>query len=547
MTDATAFSPLWGEWYIKDLIGHGSFGAVYKAEKTEYGNTYVSAIKHLSIPPDNMTKASLAAEGMATDNHSLQMYCDTMRDQIIREINFCYTLRGNTNIVAYEDHCIIPKTDGIGYDIFIRMELLTALTQYMTEHPLTEGDVIQLGIAICEALTLLDQQHMIHRDIKPANIFVSSRGTYKLGDFGESKVLSGHSVSMTVRGTYSYMSPEISKGTTADITADIYSLGLVMYRLLNGNRAPFLPMNQPTVDAAAIELSNIRRFRGDPLPPPAFCRNAALASIVLKACAFYPQERWHTPQEMKQALTALLNGTAVYPLPTPFSAPDPSMMTGYPTYGTMEQSMPQPMSQSIGQPLSQSVKKNKLPLIVGGIVGAVVLVGVILTIILVSNANRPQEQNTVSEPGTVVSQPSTVVSQPSTVVSQPSSEPSGSEGISMREFLSSTVGQSFETMTQQQAQQQIDQSGLPMSFRMYAETEDILVYEYTYKTVSSMTDAQKTAVKNGMEQNRTLLEQEMRTIMSTYGVRQYVTLFRYVGSTGEVLVEVPIALSEAAG
>lgn len=540
MTDATAFSPLWGEWYIKDLIGHGSFGAVYKAEKTEYGNTYVSAIKHLSIPPDNMTKASLAAEGMATDNHSLQMYCDTMRDQIIREINFCYTLRGNTNIVAYEDHCIIPKTDGIGYDIFIRMELLTALTQYMTEHPLTEGDVIQLGIAICEALTLLHQQHMIHRDIKPANIFVSSRGTYKLGDFGESKVLSGHSVSMTVRGTYSYMSPEISKGTTADITADIYSLGLVMYRLLNGNRAPFLPMNQPTVDAAAIELSNIRRFRGDPLPPPAFCRNAALTSIVLKACAFYPQERWHTPQEMKQALTALLNGTAVYPLPTPFSTPDPSMMTGYPTYGTMEQSMPQPMSQSIGQPLSQSVKKNKLPLIVGGIVGAVVLVGVILTIILVSNANRPQEQNTVSEPGTVVSQPSTVVS-------QPSSEPSGSEGISMREFLSSTVGQSFETMTQQQAQQQIDQSGLPMSFRMYAETEDILVYEYTYQTVSSMTDAQKTAVKNGMEQNRTLLEQEMRTIMSTYGVRQYVTLFRYVGSTGEVLVEVPIALSEAAG
>ena len=73
------------------------------------------------------------------------------------------------------------------------------------------------------------------------------------------------------------------------------------------------------------------------------------------------------------------------------------------------------------------------------------------------------------------------------------------------------------------------------------------MYEYTYQTVSSMTDAQKTAVKNGMEQNRTLLEQEMRTIMSTYGVRQYVTLFRYVGSTGEVLVEVPIALSEAAG
>ena len=541
MADAASFSPLWGEWYIKELIGHGSFGAVYKAEKTEYGNTYVSAVKHLSIPPANMTKTSLAAEGIATDEHSWQMYCDTLRDQIIREINFCYTLRGNTNIVAYEDHCIIPKTDSIGYDIFIRMELLTPLTQYMTEHPLTEQNVIELGIAICDALELLNRHHMIHRDIKPANIFVNNMGTYKLGDFGESKVLSGQSAGMTVRGTYSYMSPEISKGASADITADIYSLGLVMYRLLNGNRAPFLPLNVPTVDVAAVEQSNIRRFSGEPLPPPAFCRNTALTAIIQRACAFYPQERWHTPQEMKQALTNLSNGTAAYSLPIPPHAANTSVRGDYP-YGMMTPSV---MPQSMTPP--PVGKKNKLPLVIGGIIGAVVLVGVIVTIVLVSRANRsdktdtpPADSTVVSEPGTVVSQPSTVMSEPSTVLSQPAA--SSVEGISLRTFLASASGQALQRTMQEQAQQQLDQSPVPMTFSMYAEGEDTLVYEYRYEAVVSLNETQKAAVRKAMNENLPTVQAEMRTFMSTYGIRPYTTLYRYKSTTGEVLIELPVTL-----
>ena len=100
MADIMSFSPLWGEWHIKELVGKGTFGAVYRAEKTEYGNTYTSAIKHLSIPPQNMTKEMLVSEGIATDDKTLSLYCDNLRDRIINEINFCYTLRGNTNIVS---------------------------------------------------------------------------------------------------------------------------------------------------------------------------------------------------------------------------------------------------------------------------------------------------------------------------------------------------------------------------------------------------------------------------------------------------------------
>ncbi len=310
MSDISSFSPLWGEWYVKELIGKGTFGAVYRAEKTEYGNTYTSAVKHISIPNDSVNAESLISEGIVSDEASVIKYYDTVRDKMISEINFCYALRGNTNIVSYEDHCIIPKPDGAGYDIFIRMEHLTALPKYMRENSFTEKDVVKLGIDICSALEVLDKHKIIHRDIKPANIFVNSVGVYKLGDFGESKVLSSNNVGMTVRGTYTYMSPEISMGHSANITADIYSLGIVMYRLLNGNKAPFVPTDTPSVDAQTVETANVRRFRGDKMPLPIYCTNGQLAAVIMKACEYNPADRWQTPREMKKTLEALLDGTA---------------------------------------------------------------------------------------------------------------------------------------------------------------------------------------------------------------------------------------------
>lgn len=302
--------PLWGEWYLTELIGRGTFGTVYKAEKTEYGNTYLSAIKHISIPGEKMTKEALIDEGIVTDENSLTQYYDLLRDQIIKEINFCYELKGHTNIVSYEDHCIIPKRNEPGYDVFIRMEFLTPLTKYVRERNIFEKDVVRLGIDMCEALEILDRKKMIHRDIKPANIFVNALGIFKLGDFGESKVLSGATVGMTVRGTYAYMSPEISRGHTADIRSDIYSLGIVLYRLLNGNRNPFIDASVKTVSSEVQESANIRRFSGEPLPPPQFSRHPALTAVVLKACEFDPERRWKNPQEMRKALESLLDAKA---------------------------------------------------------------------------------------------------------------------------------------------------------------------------------------------------------------------------------------------
>ena len=136
---------------------------------------------------------------------------------------------------------MIPHEDGIGWDILIQMELLTPLNRHVAEHGMTRWDVIRLGIDLCRALELCQKHDVIHRDVKPENILVSKNGDYKLGDFGIARMVKKAGSALSRKGTDAYMAPEVYKGEEYDGRADIYSLGLVMYRLLNGNCAPFLP------------------------------------------------------------------------------------------------------------------------------------------------------------------------------------------------------------------------------------------------------------------------------------------------------------------
>lgn len=306
MSDIVSFSPLWGEWQIGELIGKGTYGAVYQATKTEYGTTFTAAVKHLQIPPEGTLAAVTLAKKAAADEPAMCAYCEEVREQLMREVKLCYELKGYTNIVAYEDHCILPREGGKGYDVFVRMEYLKPLTGYLREYTLSEKDIIRLGIDICSALEVLQRHGMVHCDVKPANIFVNRMGIFKLGDFGESRIRSAVPADMQRRGTYTYMAPEMMKRRVSDIRSDIYSLGIVLYRLLNGNRAPFVDEHSQTVTEEEKEAANRRRFDGEKLPPPRFCTNEELCDIVLRACCYRPLDRWQNPREMRRALEALL-------------------------------------------------------------------------------------------------------------------------------------------------------------------------------------------------------------------------------------------------
>ena len=110
---------------------------------------------------------------------------------------------------------------------------------------------------------------------------------------------------LSKKGTYTYMAPEVYKGEAYGSTVDIYSLGIVLYRLLNGNRTPFLPAAPAPITHADRENALAKRFSGAPLPVPSHA-TGRLAEIVLKACAYDPRDRYSSPRQMRQELEAIL-------------------------------------------------------------------------------------------------------------------------------------------------------------------------------------------------------------------------------------------------
>lgn len=305
INDYKKYEPIFGSWHITKAIGRGSFGTVFEIQRTEFDTTYSSALKIISIPQDEDEIRKMELEGMSAD--AIKRYYDNVVRDIVNELVIMSVLKGNSNIVSYEDHTVIRHEDEIGFDILIRMELLTSLIQYRGEHQMTQQDVAKLGSDLCKALELCEQNHIIHRDVKPENIFVASSGNYKLGDFGIARTIEKTTGDLSRKGTYSYMAPEIYRGESYGTTVDLYSLGVVMYSLLNGNRAPFLPPMPAEITHNEKESALVRRVRGERIPPLAGV-DKPLMNIILKACAFHAGDRFSSASEMMNALDHYING-----------------------------------------------------------------------------------------------------------------------------------------------------------------------------------------------------------------------------------------------
>lgn len=173
------------------------------------------------------------------DDQSIISIYKEQVEKMVSEFSLMSKFKGNSNVVSYEDHSIVPKKDGFGWDILIRMELLTPLPEKCNNSMPTETEIRKLGVDICHALEMCAEEKIIHRDIKPQNIFINRFEDYKLGDFGIAKSMDYASKATSKVGTYNFMAPEVYAGKPYNATADIYSLGLVLYWLLNERRLPF--------------------------------------------------------------------------------------------------------------------------------------------------------------------------------------------------------------------------------------------------------------------------------------------------------------------
>ena len=321
----------WPEWEIVKYLGGGAYGVVYEIERNISGIQEKAALKIVSRPKDNSEIESYYDNGY--DEASIISSYESEIRNYIKEYKLMKELQGQSNIVSCDDFKVVPHENGIGGDIFIRMELLTSLAQVLRKkEKLSEQEIIKLGKDISHALILCESKNIIHRDIKPANIMVSQFGDYKLGDFGVSKIMD-HTTYATKMGTQEYQAPEVVHMEKYGHTADIYSLGITLYWLLNNRRMPFIDANGK-ITAELKDEAMDRRYRGEKLPAP---KNGSdeLKRIVLKACAYRPENRYASAQEMYDALdkigigySTISSSNPVYGHPSVSSFEDDWMESG---------------------------------------------------------------------------------------------------------------------------------------------------------------------------------------------------------------------------
>ena len=281
----------WPGWRVVSRLGHGTYGSVWEIERDVAGDSERGALKVIGVPPEGEADDSL---GLGYDEGTLSATYDERADAVLREYRLMAGLSSHPNVVSCRDFAKIARVGEPGYDVLIRMELLTPLTRWVRGKEIAVRDAARIGRDVARALSACESRGIVHRDVKPENIMVDEWGNFKLGDFGVARTLEGTRTATTA-GTETYMAPEVIRHDRYNQTVDIYSLGLVMWWLLNDYRLPFMPAGR--LASGDVARAEARRLAGESIPAPAGCPDA-FVRIVLRACAFRPEDRYQSAAEM---------------------------------------------------------------------------------------------------------------------------------------------------------------------------------------------------------------------------------------------------------
>jgi len=265
-----------GRYVIESVLGKGAMGVVYLARDPVIGRRV--ALKTLSLPSD----AEEAEE---------------FRKRFLREAQAAGMLN-HPGIVTVHDAGVDEET-GLS---FIAMEYIEgrSLREFLRAgHGFAYSEVARIGAALAAALDYAHAKGVVHRDIKPANVLFTPQGIAKIADFGVARLeTSNLTATGQFIGTPNYMSPEQVAGGIVDGRSDLFSLGVVLFELLTGQR-PF-PGHSLTEVAYKIvhEPSRIPSQVRPGLPP-------AFNPIVLKLLEKDPARRYARGADVARALEAL--------------------------------------------------------------------------------------------------------------------------------------------------------------------------------------------------------------------------------------------------
>jgi serine/threonine-protein kinase len=292
-----------GRYQIVSELGRGSMGVVYQGFDPVIGRTV--AIK------------TMLTEGFAPAEF------EEYKARFQREAQSAGVL-AHPNIVTVYD---FGEDSGVLYLAmeFLEGKSLQALVEEQTILPVET--IIPMYEQVCSALDHAHRHRIVHRDIKPANIMILESGLVKVTDFGIAKMMSmGMTQAGQILGTPNYMSPEQVKGRSVDGRADIFSLGVILYELVTGEK-PFGGQNITTVIYKIINENPISPRELDATIP------VGLSYVIQKALAKSQDERYQTCRELAEDLrnyrsvggAAAPSATVILRVP-PIQAPPPEAL-----------------------------------------------------------------------------------------------------------------------------------------------------------------------------------------------------------------------------
>jgi hypothetical protein len=263
-----------GRYEIVGELGRGAMGVVYKATDPVIGRPVAVKTIKLSEEGTGLTRPEL-----------LQRFQTEAR---------AAGLLTHPNIVVVYD---AGEEDG---QYYITMELVEGKSvqeQLDAGHAFPLPRVLRIMEQTCSALQYAHERNVVHRDIKPANIMLTADDTVKVTDFGTAKILQFGTVQQTahVMGTPSYMSPEQVKGRAVDGRSDIFSLGVMLYEMITGEK----PFPGQSITTVIYKIVN-----EEPVPPrqinPSI--HPGISAAVMRALAKDPHERYQSCRELLEDL-----------------------------------------------------------------------------------------------------------------------------------------------------------------------------------------------------------------------------------------------------
>ena len=261
------YGPIWDNYEIGELIGQGSFGNVW--DLLSNGQSTGRVLKEVLVPPES-AGGLVEARLQGLDEKGALLYYEGMKARALEEVLMMKRLFSYDEFVRFHDYkvCRLHKSkDDFGWILFILMERLTPFKKKLIDEGITVSELYRLGADMCRALVVLKKEGILHRDIKPENIFYDAEvKRYKLGDFGISYYKSRETEVKGQPGTLTYMSPEVYKGKSFSFEDDLYAVGMLLYKLLNDNRIPFLSVYPAPYSPVERNQAMNRRFQGEEIP-----------------------------------------------------------------------------------------------------------------------------------------------------------------------------------------------------------------------------------------------------------------------------------------